>query len=324
MKAKFLLLGAAVAMLGGTAVAQDNLLENGDFEAETITMDSWDDGVTYVAEYIPGWDRKTNADGTVADYVEGDVNNAGMDRWNAVGLIMPITDADVDETNDPDYLMPMESWQYFRMRRYNWNGWFDSNGLQQTVEVTPGETYTLSGIYRVPSTGGTRDKQPAQRYARVYEGSTSGVLLAELKITPLEDGSEGESQPWTAFSLSGLKTDSETALVVCVGLNGAGGEGDGLPANEDVRVDFDELVLAAGSGSGVEDAVADNMQIFTNGDLLQVSGAQAGTPVRIYDITGKLVYQTVAGAETLTIDLGAYGKGVYVANVGGQSKKFIL
>lgn len=324
MKAKFLLLGAAVAMMAGTAYAQDNLLENGDFEAEAVTIDSWDDGVTYVAEYIPGWDRKTNSDGSEAEYKTGDVNNAGMDRWNAVGLIMPVGDADVDETNDPDLVMPGDSWQYFRMRRYNWNGWFDSNGLQQTVEVTPGQTYTLSGIFRVPSTGGTRDKAPANRFIRVFEGSTSGVALLDHDITPLPDGTEGEAQPWTKFEFPGLKTDSETTLVICVGLNGAGGEGDGMPANEDVRVDFDEISLVAGDGGSVEGVATDNMQVFTMGDILQVNGAQAGTPVAIYDIAGKLVYSTVAGAETLTIDLGNYGKGVYIANVGGQSKKFIL
>lgn len=323
MKAKLLLLGATVAMMAGTASAQENLLVNGDFEETTVTIDSWDDGVTNVAEYIPGWDRKTNSDGSLADYKESDVNNAGMDRWNAVGLIMPVTDADVDETNDPDLVMPGSSWQYFRMRRYNWNGWFDSNGLQQTITVTPGVTYTFSGIFRVPSTGGTRDKQPANRFIRVYEGSTSGVALVNQNITPLPDGTEGEAQPWTAFSYD-FVTNSDTQVVVCVGLNGAGGEGDGMPANEDVRVDFDELVVAPAGGGGVESVATDNMQIFAMGDILQVNGAQAGTPVNIYDIAGKLIYSTVAGAETLTIDLGNYGKGVYIANVGGQSKKFIL
>ncbi len=333
MKARFLLLGAAVAMMAGTAFAQENLLENGDFEETVTTMDSWDDGVTNVAEYIPGWDRKLQSDGTEAEYVANDINNAGFDRWQAIPRIMPVTDADVDETNDPNLVMPGSSWQYFRMQRYMWNGWSDTKGLQQTVDVVPGETYTFSGIFRVPSTGGTRDKQPAVRYIRVYEGAvlsgngmTGGLLLAEKQITPLEDGTEGEMQPWTEFELTGLVTNSETQMVVAIGLNSAGGQGDGMPANENVRVDFDELVFAAGGGDGdgVEGVATDNMQIFTMGNILQVNGAQAGTPVNIYDIAGKLVYSTVAGAETLTIDLGNYGKGVYIANVGGQSKKFIL
>lgn len=331
MKAKFLLLGAAVAMLAGTASAQENLLENGDFEATVTTMDSWDDGVTNVAEYIPGWNRKLQGDGTEVPHAAGDLNNAGFDRWQAVPRIMPVTDDDVDEINDPDFVMPGSSWQYFRMQRYMWNGWSDTGGLQQTVDVTPGETYTFSGIFRVPSTGGTRDKQPAVRYIRVYEGAvqsgsglTGGLLLDEIQITPLEDGSEGEMQPWTKFEITGLMTNSETQMVVAVGLNSAGGQGDGMPANENVRVDFDELVLALGDGGSVEGVATDNMQIYTVGSVLQVNGAQAGTPVNIYDIAGKLVYSTVAGAETLTIDLDNYGKGVYIANVGGQSKKFIL
>ena len=63
-------------------------------------------------------------------------------------------------------LITDDNYQYLRFQRYFWNGWFDSDGIQQTVSVVPGETYSLSCIYRV-NAGGTRDKQDAKRHIRM-------------------------------------------------------------------------------------------------------------------------------------------------------------
>ncbi len=322
MKAKFLLVGVAVVAMACPAFADDatNLVQNGNFEEEVTLFEH--DYTTNAVEMIPGWNRKKNTDGTDAAYSAEDFNNDGFDKWNAYGAIIQITDDDLDPAKGGD-LITDDNMQYFRMQRYQWNGWFDSNGLKQTVDVTPGKEYSLECLYRV-NKGGTRGTDEASkdtplRYIRVYEtadGFNLGALVFEESIAH-------ETTGWIAYKTSGIKTDSETQLIICIGLNGAGGEGDGKSANENVWIDFDDVKFYEGLG-GVNDLAADsNVAVHRMNGSILVVGAKAGELVEVFDLSGKKVAEGVTTGNDTYVG-GNYAKGLYLVKVGNVAKKIVL
>ena len=197
MKAKLLLWGTCTLFSMTAVFAQQkegNLLKNGDFEAGYTAFNHSD---IMCPEVIEGWDLKRDVDGLDNAIVSGTFNNAGQDEWNTFAFIKDIEDADM--SGEGGDLITDDNYQYLRFQRYFWNGWFDSDGIQQTVSVVPGETYSLSCIYRV-NAGGTRDKQDAKRHIRVYEASTNdkggtvkGAMIYEQQIPH-------ETCDWKVFS----------------------------------------------------------------------------------------------------------------------------
>lgn len=320
MKKKLLLIGVC-AFFAAAASAQQkdgNLLKNGDFEASYTTFNHAD---KQCPEVIEGWDLQKDVDGLDKPIVSGKFNNIGQDEWNSFAFILDITDGDL--SGEGGDLITDDNFQYLRIQRYDWNGWFDSDGIQQTVDVVPGETYSLSCIYRV-NAGGTRDKEPAKRHIRVYEASTNakGGLVKGAMI--FEEQIPHETCDWTAFSTTGIKTDSETKLIVCLGLDGAGGEGDGKPQNENVYIDYDDVVFAKGGASGVTSMDADKVSVRKLGFNILIDGASAGDKIALYDVAGTLLKSDVAKADKVMLPVAGQARGVYIVKVGNVTKKVVL
>lgn len=319
MKTKLLLLGAcAFFTVNGYAQEDGNLLKNGGFEA---SYETFNHAGFQCPEVIEGWDLKKDGDGLDKPFESGKFNNIGQDEWNTFAFIKEIQDADLQGAGAD--LIADDNYQYLRVQRYDWNGWFDSDGIQQTVEVVPGQTYSLSCIYRV-NAGGTRDKQDAKRHIRVYEASTNaqgglvkGALIFEEQIPHV-------TCDWTAFSTSGIKTDSETKMIVCLGLNGAGGDGDGKPQNENVYIDYDEVVFQKGGASGLTSMDASKISVRKLGLNILIDGSVAGDKVAVYDVAGNLQKSDVAQSDKLIIPVAGLVKGVYIVKVGNVTKKVVL
>ncbi|WP_455587072.1 T9SS type A sorting domain-containing protein [Bacteroides sp.] len=319
MKTKLLLLGAcAFFAVNGYAQTDGNLLKNGGFEEPYTTFNHADQ---QCPEVIEGWDLKRDGDGLDQPIESGKFNNIGQDEWNTFAFIKEIQDADLQGVGAD--LIADDNYQYLRFQRYDWNGWFDSDGIQQTVEVVPGQTYSLSCIYRV-NAGGTRDKQDAKRHIRVYEASTNskggivkGALIFEEKIPHV-------TCDWTAFSTSGIKTDSETKMIICLGMDGAGGEGDGKPQNENVYIDYDEVVFQKGGASGLTSMDASKISVRKLGLNILIDGSVAGDKVAVYDVAGNLQKSDVAQSDKLIIPVAGLVKGVYIVKVGNVTKKVVL
>ena len=321
MKAKLLLWGPCTLFSMTAVFAQQkegNLLKNGDFEAGYTAFNHSD---IMCPEVIEGWDLKRDVDGLDNAIVSGTFNNAGQDEWNTFAFIKDIEDADM--SGEGGDLITDDNYQYLRFQRYFWNGWFDSDGIQQTVSVVPGETYSLSCIYRV-NAGGTRDKQDAKRHIRVYEASTNdkggtvkGAMIYEQQIPH-------ETCDWKVFSTSGIKTDSETKMIICLGMDGAGGEGDGKPQNENVYIDYDDVVFQKGTASGIASMNANNVSVRKLGVNILVGGVSAGDQVTVYDIAGNLQKSDVAQSDKMMIPMAGQAKGVYIVKVGNVTKKVVL
>lgn len=135
--------------------AKDNLLKNPGFEGEYDFMD----GSTLV-KAVEGW------------------NIAILDRWNNEQYILP---QEID--NEQDF-----NNHIFRIKPYKWAGGWGNGNINQTIDVAPNETYTLSALVR----GGIDKKK--------------GALTAKMFIQEVEDREkkvevEIASDNWETYSL---------------------------------------------------------------------------------------------------------------------------
>jgi len=138
-----------------TGEAKENLLKNSGFEGEYDFMD----GSTLV-KAVEGW------------------NIAILDRWNNEQYILP---QEID--NEQDF-----NNHIFRIKPYKWAGGWGNGNINQTVDVAPNETYTLSALVR----GGIEKKK--------------GALTAKMFIQEVEDREkkaevEIASDNWETYSL---------------------------------------------------------------------------------------------------------------------------
>ncbi len=89
--------------------------------------------------------------------------------------------------------------------------------------------------------------------------------------------------------------------------------------------DIDRILIGAQAG-GIEGITADgSIAIWPTAvtSTLNVAGAKAGTPVRIYGVNGSLVASATASDGTLSIDLSSAPAGVCIVNVGTKTVKII-
>lgn len=134
---------------------KENLLKNPGFEGEYEYMD----------------------DGTLIKAVEG-WNIAILDRWNNEQYILP-----QEISNEQDF-----NNHIFRIRPYKWAGGWGNGNINQTIDVAPNETYTLSALAK----GGLDKKK--------------GTLTAKMFIQEVEDREkkvevEIASDNWEIYSL---------------------------------------------------------------------------------------------------------------------------
>ena len=134
---------------------KENLLKNPGFEGEYDYMDGGK-----LVKAVEGW------------------NIAILDRWNNEQFILP---QEID--NEQDF-----NNHIFRIKPYKWAGGWGNGNINQTIDVAPNETYTLSALAR----GGLDKKK--------------GTLTAKMFIQEVEDRekkveTEIASDTWETYSL---------------------------------------------------------------------------------------------------------------------------
>ena len=65
-------------------------------------------------------------------------------------------------------------------------------------------------------------------------------------------------------------------MIICLGMDGAGGEGDGKPQNENVYIDYDDVVFQKGTASGIASMNANNVSVRKLGVNILVGGVSGG------------------------------------------------
>lgn len=113
-------------------------------------------------------------------------------------------------------------------------------------------------------------------------------------------------------------------MIICLGMDGAGGEGDGKPQNENVYIDYDDVVFQKGTASGIASMNANSMSVRKLGVNILVGGVSAGDQVTVYDIAGNLQKSDVAQSDKMMIPMAGQAKGVYIVKVGNVTKKVVL
>lgn len=84
---------------------------------------------------------------------------------------------------------------------------------------------------------------------------------------------------------------------------------------EEVQIDF-------APSSGIDNIKTFQLNGFLDGQL-NISGLAAGTPIAVYDISGKKLAQAWAEGETTRVSLDGLNGGVYILKAGNQIVKFV-
>ncbi len=264
--------------------AQENLIVNGDFENNDFAIFKYESVDTCVV-LLAGWD-------SIAPLRAGDFNNVGLNMYNVRGVM--------------GYYNPVENgnYHYFRLQRYEWEGWADG-GIQQTVDVAPSTTYTLSFLYRLSSHAENNTLVPA--WYSIQEDSNDPVQKA------LYNNMDDNWYPKTKTF-----TTSATAKQVKVMLGVTGGKIYSWGGNINLYADFDNVSLVSGTVSSIKDLAAAGNQIkaYVHGSELNLSGLDVDEVVSIYNVIGKLVTSFNPSSESATVTLP--NKGVYIVKNGLQ------
>ncbi|MDE6511969.1 MAG: hypothetical protein K2L00_07755 [Muribaculaceae bacterium] len=138
----------------------------------------------------------------------------------------------------------------------------------------------------------------------------------------------------TSYSLFVNTVEGQTVEYAFEYLPIATFEGDEMIISDDrnvkgTRFAMDNVVnmtFKADSGTSAvgEVAEAGHIKVAVAGDLLTVSGLEAGSGLTVYDAAGKIVASVNADEYgTAELNIGNLGKGVFVAAMSNYSFKFI-
>ena len=83
----------------------------------------------------------------------------------------------------------------------------------------------------------------------------------------------------------------------------------------DVQIDFS-------GASGINSVSTFTLNGIVDGQL-NIAGLAAGTPVAVYDVSGKKVAATRAQGEATQLDINNLNGGVYILKAGNQIVKFV-
>lgn len=85
------------------------------------------------------------------------------------------------------------------------------------------------------------------------------------------------------------------------------------------------LTVNQNSTSGVASVtVASALQIVRNGDIIEITGAEAGSDITVYSAAGTMMAQTAADAQGhATVDISAWPTNLYVVVAGKNATKFV-
>lgn len=82
------------------------------------------------------------------------------------------------------------------------------------------------------------------------------------------------------------------------------------------------LSYKSGTPTAIEEVSVFTFNGIVGGNL-SISGLENGTPVQVFDLTGKALASTTAAEGQASINVSSFRPGVYIARAGRQSIKFI-
>lgn len=85
---------------------------------------------------------------------------------------------------------------------------------------------------------------------------------------------------------------------------------------------LDDVVLDFSDVSSINSINTFKLNGLVDGRL-DISGLAAGTPVAVFDISGKKMASLRAGEETTQVNVGNFRSGVYILKAGTQIVKFV-
>ncbi|WP_337949209.1 T9SS type A sorting domain-containing protein, partial [Prevotella pectinovora] len=85
---------------------------------------------------------------------------------------------------------------------------------------------------------------------------------------------------------------------------------------------LDDVVLDFSDVSSINSINTFKLNGLVDGRL-DISGLAAGTPVAVFDISGKKMASLRAGEETTLVNVGNFRSGVYILKAGTQIVKFV-
>ena len=83
-------------------------------------------------------------------------------------------------------------------------------------------------------------------------------------------------------------------------------------------------IKEVGSSTGIEDIVAGNVTIRTDGGALHIDGVKDGTRVVVYSMTGAKVGETKVAGSTVTIPTALRGGDIAIVRIGDKSVKVVM
>ncbi len=119
------------------------------------------------------------------------------------------------------------------------------------------------------------------------------------------------------LTINGQKVEKVVSQITFSGDNVVlhfNGSEESYPMN-DVQIDFS-------GASGINSVSTFTLNGIVDGQL-NIAGLAAGTPVAVYDISGKKVAATRAQAEATQLDINNLNGGVYILKAGNQIVKFV-
>lgn len=278
-----------------------NLLANPGFEDTSYKLFKYE-SVGNCPDYVAGWNSSHERED--AGFRTGDYNNEGLNKYNVRGQI-GFYSADSDTAKNGNK-------QFIRVARYEWtkpDEWYGDGGMQQTIDVLPSHTYSLTFLYRLSAHTENGTIVPAW----VGFQEEGGAMNKKKLYNNLEE-------TWTEKSFT--FTTSATAKKATVHLGVTGGYIYSWGGNINLWADFDDVFVAdegeSTSISALLKAAGEQMQASVNGLEVCLSGLETGTDVYVYNVVGGLVTSFRASAEEETVYLPA--KGIYIIRNGEQKK----
>ncbi len=289
---------AFFAFLAAPLFAQDNLVQNGDFEDLNYTPFVYEDNVKRCPDMIAGWDKREG------DFKEKDFNNLGLDKYYVRGEI--VTDSLADTGGS----------QCIRIQRYEWSGSEKGypqgvdGGIQQTIEVAPDTEYSFSMLYRLSNRMSGSTVVPA--FWVIYEGDETAT---ETQNTRKKLYNEMDNK-W--YSTSKKFTTQATTTRVRLYLGIQGGYVQSWGANMGMFADYDNVSLIREGAVSVTTLDQDEKQeLFASvsGNTVTLEGVDITASISIRNVPGAEIQACMPNAETMVFTLP---QGIYIIRNGSN------
>lgn len=313
MKLKITNLFVTLLMSYGVSFAQDNLIQGGDFEDPSIQTFSYENHTC--PTYVPGWDF---APGKNIDNLDPTtLNNANVNQWN-VRLEMLYEEAPEDN-----------NYQHIRVQRYEWNGWWDNEGLTQTVKIEPQQTYTLSFDCRI-NPGATTDagfteadgfateETPTFLIYRIKDIPDSIVTLKAMDITQWDKANINNNWERKVFTYQTPNNVDSLTILLAI----RGGKVFSWGGNINMWMDIDNVSFVKGAPNALKNTESSDIKVAVNKNLISLRDLTGQNNISIFTVSGQLIKSIQTTSETVNIPV--LSKGVYIVHVGTKSIKVIV